>query len=79
MSTRPDMILQFSHHLADLWAEDTDRRQRVEVRADVMAALNDRPHRRYINSTVDLAAQPRTLAPVDWILPLDQPVATSRR
>lgn len=79
MSARPDMILQFSHHLAELWAEDGDG-QRVEVRADVMASLNDRPHRRYIDPTVDLAAQPRTLASVDWILPLDnQPVATSRR
>ena len=69
----PDMILQFSHYLA---AEK--RRQGMtgaEVRAHVMTSLNGRDRQFLIDPTVNLAAQPRTLRPAKWILPLKEPLA----
>jgi hypothetical protein len=68
MVTRPDMILQFSHHLAnDLRKQGYGN---IEIRADVMASLNGRPAQRLIDPAADLAAQPRSLLPAAWILPL---------
>ena len=68
----PDMALQFSHSLADsLRAEGYEQ---IEVRANVMASLHGRESQHLIDPTVDLAAQPRTLAPAPWILPLEEPL-----
>jgi vitamin K-dependent gamma-carboxylase len=68
MSTRPDMILQFSHHLAhELWQPG---RAPVEIPARVSAALNGRPGQLLLDPAVNLGAQPRTLAPASWIMPL---------
>jgi hypothetical protein len=72
MSTRPDMILQFSHHLAaQLQARGHER---IEIRARVMASLNGRRPQLLIDPSVDLAAQPRSLLPADWIVPLREPL-----
>jgi vitamin K-dependent gamma-carboxylase len=73
MISRPDMILQYAHFLADE-ARRTGVRD-VEVRALVSASLNGRPSQLLIDPSVDLAAQPRTLAHVNWILPLKPPAA----
>ncbi len=72
MSTRPDMILCFSHHLADTMR--TSGQPRVAVRARVMAALNGRKPQLLIDPAVDLAAQPRSLLPSSWIMPLVEPL-----
>jgi vitamin K-dependent gamma-carboxylase-like protein len=68
MSRRPDMILQFAHHVADL--EQARTGVRPVVNACVLASLNARPYQELIDPTVDLAAQPESLAPADWIVPL---------
>jgi hypothetical protein len=68
MSRRPDMILQFAHHVADL--EEARTGVRPVVNARVVASLNARPYQELIDPTVDLAAQPDTLAPAHWIVPL---------
>jgi hypothetical protein len=73
MGMRPDMILQFAHYLADNWSERTGRRP--EVRALVIVSLNGRQPQVMIDPATDLAAQPRTLAPARWILPLGDPQA----
>jgi hypothetical protein len=77
MATRPEMIHQFARHLAELW------RARgfadVQVFADVRAALNGRPLRRLVDPRVDLGAEPRSLLPAAWILPLDEPLPPPRR
>ncbi len=76
MATHPDMILQFSHHLAAV-----SRRAGhppVQVRADVHVSLNGRPPRRLIDPSVNLAAVPRSLRPADWILPLTEPLRRSQ-
>jgi hypothetical protein len=72
MGGKPDMILQYAHHLARQW--QADGYDQVEVRADAVASLNDRPLVPLVDPTVDLAAQPRTLGPASWILPLTEPL-----
>jgi hypothetical protein len=71
------MILQFAHFLADSMREVGFRD--VEVRADVMAALNGRDPRPLVDPEVDLAAQARTLGHVDWVLPLGGDQRTALR
>jgi hypothetical protein len=69
MAGRPDMILQYAHHLARRAA--SEGRSDVEVRADVTTSLNGRPPRRLVDPDVDLAAQRRGLRRSRWILPLE--------
>ncbi len=65
--TRPDMILQFAHHLA----RDAEKRwgQPAQVFAHVTCQLNHHEPQLLIDPTIDLARVPRSLAPADWILP----------
>ncbi len=68
----PDLLLQFAHYIAEgLRAEGHER---IEVRADVMSSLNRRYHQPLVDPTVNLAEQPRTLAPTPWIVPLEEPL-----
>ncbi len=66
LAVQPDLILQYAHILAD-----TERRANsgtVQVRAVSLVSLNDRPQRLMIDSTVDLAAQPRNMWPASYIV-----------
>ena len=72
MPSRPDMILQFAHYLAQVWAEE-EGLEKVEVRARVCASLNGRPAALLIDPDRDLVPIERDLWSADWILPLDQP------
>lgn len=72
MPSRPDMVLQFAHHLAQVWKEE-EGLERVEVRARVCASLNGRRGALLIDPERDLVPIERDLWPADWILPLDQP------
>ncbi len=65
MSTRPDMILQFAHHLSARLAEE--RGHPVAVRASVAASLNAGASRPLVDPSVDLSTQSRTLLPADWV------------
>ena len=68
MCFRPDMIVQFSHYLADRFREMGF--PDVEVRAQVNVSLNGRPHQLLIDPEVDLAKVKRRLwPPASWILP----------
>ncbi|REJ65232.1 MAG: vitamin K-dependent gamma-carboxylase [Planctomycetota bacterium] len=69
MPKRPDMILQFAHHLRDRW--EAKGFEQVAVRADVVAALNGRDSRRLVDPQFDLATAERNLRPASWILPLE--------
>jgi len=68
MSTQPDMIHDYAHHLAD------DFRARgydgVAVFADAWVSLNGRPAHRLVDPNADLVASARGPAPKPWILPL---------
>jgi hypothetical protein len=70
IGSRPDLILQFSHFLAD--EAKHMGYPAVEVRANVMQSLNQREYRPLIDPSVNLAAEKRTLAPKRWILPLTE-------
>ncbi len=72
VSSRPDMILQFAHHLAEVWAEEEGIAP-VEVRADVCSSLNGRWPARLIDPTRDLTKIERDMGHADWVLPLDKP------
>jgi hypothetical protein len=77
MATRPGMIHQFARRLAEL--ARAQGYESVQVFADVRAALNGRPLRPLVDPRVDLAAQPRSLLPAPWILPLAEPLPPPRR
>ena len=68
MSGEPDLILQAAHTIARLEAEAG---RKVEVRVDAWLSFNGRPAERWIDPTVDLAAEPTSLDPKHWILPRD--------
>lgn len=69
MSGHPDLILEFSHFLADQLraAGYTD----IQIRALTSVALNGRPPQSLIDPQVNLAAQSRSYGHQPWILPLD--------
>ncbi|MEM7151831.1 MAG: HTTM domain-containing protein [Myxococcota bacterium] len=67
MIGKPELILQYAHHLADRWQRERDAN--VEVRAQVHVSLNHRPRRPFIDSTVDLTQIEPSMWPATWILP----------
>lgn len=74
MNTQPDMILQLCQHIA----EELRRQgyENVEVRAYALVSLNGRKPQLLIDPKVNLAAQPRSLLPATWIMPLTEPLKT---
>ena len=68
MWTEPDMILQFAHYMA------AQLRQQgwhaVEIHANAEKSLNGRRSQVLIDPNVNLAAEPRSLRPAKWIVPL---------
>jgi hypothetical protein len=74
MTTKPDLILQFVHYLAE--EKRRDGYENVEVRARVMVSLNGRAPQLLIDPTVDLAKEQLSLLPTRWILPLSTPLGT---
>lgn len=79
MSTQPDMILQFAHHLAEVY-----RHKKIEINGkafyfrnpkvyvDAFVTLNGRPSQRFIDPEVDLAQQPQNWKHKTWILPFKE-------
>lgn len=73
MLTRPDMILQFAHHLRDIWRGKGYAN--VAVHAQIEMSLNDRPMQALIKPDVNLAAQRlKLLRPDDWVTKLETPL-----
>jgi hypothetical protein len=72
MATRPEMILQFAHHLADELRARGRENFSIHVRA--WASLNGRDWQLMIDPQVDLATTPRDLFYKPWILPLETPL-----
>ena len=67
MAYRPEMIRQAAHIIAEELAADGI--PNAEVRANAMVSLNARPMSPMIDSTVDLAKEPRSLRHYTWVLP----------
>ncbi|HZX13321.1 MAG TPA: HTTM domain-containing protein [Thermodesulfobacteriota bacterium] len=74
MTTRPDMILNFSHYLANELRKQGY--EKLEIRAEVWASLNGRKLQLLVDPTVNLASQQRSLLPAKWIMPLLEPLPT---
>jgi vitamin K-dependent gamma-carboxylase-like protein len=72
MITKPDLIVQFSHFLAE--AKRREGYENVEVRARVMVSLNGREPQLLIDPNVDLAKEEMSLLPARWIMPLTSPL-----
>ena len=76
LSTRPDMILQFAHYLADRWRTKYNI-ENAEVAVISKVSLNGRRAATMIDPNVDLARIESSLKPADWILPLTEPLNRS--
>lgn len=76
MAARPDMIQQFAHFVADEFERAGAARPRIMVVA--LASLNGGPVSFLIDPTIDLAAEPFSLAPARWILPQDPMTVLTR-
>lgn len=70
MDTQPDMILQYAHHLHDVYARKGIHDPIVTVESYV--TLNGSGSRLYIDSTVDLAKEQENFLPKKWILPFQR-------
>jgi hypothetical protein len=74
-SRDPEMIVQLAHYLADTHEAKTG--YRPEVRALVLTSLNGRKPQQFVDSNVDLAAEPKFAMQRSWILPLTEPLRPS--
>ena len=72
MGWRPDMLLQFAHHLAKVTPRFGPKPLRVEAR--VLVSLNGRKPQLIVDPNVDLAAESRTWGRPGWLLVIDQPL-----
>ncbi len=70
MSTQPDMILKYAHFLATHYKKQG--LSQPEVYGEVYVALNGEHSRLFIDSTVNLAAQPLSWKHYTWVLPYDK-------
>ncbi len=66
LAFQPDMILGFAHHLRDELVRDGIADP--EIRARAFVSLNGRRSQPFVDPDVDLAKEPRSLAPKTWIL-----------
>jgi hypothetical protein len=67
MSTQPDLILKYAHYLAARYKERGT--ENPEVYGEVYVTLNGARSRLFIDSTVNLAAEPLSWKHYNWILP----------
>jgi hypothetical protein len=74
MKTRPELIRQYAHHVADLAVEREPSKPRPEVHVISMVSLNGRKPQPMIDKDVDLAAEPATLGTPSWVPPLRDPL-----
>ena len=77
MTTKPDLLVQFSHFLAE--EKRREGYDDVEVRAHVMVSLNGRQPQLLIDPNVDLTKEEVSLLPQRWIVPLTTPLQVNSR
>eukprot|EP01101_Sappina_pedata_P011770 TRINITY_DN7963_c0_g1_i1.p1 TRINITY_DN7963_c0_g1~~TRINITY_DN7963_c0_g1_i1.p1 ORF type:complete len:530 (+),score=136.25 TRINITY_DN7963_c0_g1_i1:97-1590(+) len=71
MSSRPDMISEFAHHLASVYKTVGSNGARVEVYAHGSCSLNFRKAQAFINPTLDLSSHPVWAWPYPWLLDIN--------
>ena len=72
MSYDPDLLVQFSQHLAAEFRET--KNLDVEIHAQLFCSLNGRRPQLLVDPQIDLARQTRSLSPQPWIVPLKEPL-----
>ncbi|HTC00956.1 MAG TPA: HTTM domain-containing protein, partial [Ferruginibacter sp.] len=70
METQPDMILQYAHHLSDVYKKKGMKDPVVTVESYI--TLNGSSNQLYIDSTVDLSKEKENFLPKKWILPFQK-------
>jgi len=67
----PDCILQYAHHIGQLYTEKGA--SDVAVYCDAFLHLNGRPQQRFIHPNINLMQERRrVIAPYPWVLPLEE-------
>jgi vitamin K-dependent gamma-carboxylase len=72
MSGKPSLIIQFAHHLRDLYTLPGEKP--VEVYADGKVALNGRKSQRFVDPEVNLSEVTAKEWGNEWVFPIRQPV-----
>lgn len=72
MSCIPDMLLQFGHHLGEVYKGHGYKQ--VQVMVDAKCSLNGRPQQVLIDPNVDLTKIERNLGHATWITELETPL-----
>jgi hypothetical protein len=67
MSTQPDLILRYAHYLANVYQSRGIKSPAIY--AECYVALNGRRSRLFVDTTVNLAAQPLSWKHYNWVLP----------
>jgi vitamin K-dependent gamma-carboxylase-like protein len=75
-ASRPDMVQQLARHVAEDFR--AQGHPHIQIRATVLSSLNGRTEQMLIQPDVDLAAEPVTLRPAPWIIPLTTPLSSRR-
>ena len=76
MSFQPDMILQYAHHLEDIYADTTISTSMVnlkfkdpEIHAEIYVTLNGRPSQLFVDKKHNLAGIENNLSHRNWLEP----------
>lgn len=70
MSTRPDMIYQFSQYIEQVYQKKGY--ENIEIRAIVKARLNKRDRQYLVDSEINLSNRDDSAYPSNWIVELDE-------
>jgi hypothetical protein len=72
MSTQPDMIVQYAHHLKAHY--ESQGIKSPAVSAKIYVTLNGRSSRLFVDPDIDLSTQKDDFKPKEWILPLNEKI-----
>ena len=67
ISFQPDFIIEYAHHVGDYYKEKGY--ENLSVFADSHVALNGRKSQRFIDPSINLYQQKRSLKNYEWVLP----------
>ena len=76
VSTQPDMIVQFAHHLSDYWRDSLH--QDIAVNAEVWVSLNGRRSQLFVDPNIDLSSINNTWAEREFVIPMDSVISHSQ-
>ncbi|MCS6823919.1 MAG: HTTM domain-containing protein [Cytophagaceae bacterium] len=76
MSTQPDMILQFAHHLKNVYQKKNF--YNPIVRAESYISINGRGSQLYVNPNVNLASISECTPRSKWLLPFEEKITNGK-